>query len=315
MMTDVPLVTVIACCYNHERYVIECLDAIRDQTYPNIQLIIMDDCSHDNSVPLIREWMITVNYDCIFVAHKTNQGLCMTLNEALVLAKGKYISIISTDDIWMPDFIAQYVNVFENGSDDIGVVYGSSSEIDEFGNYIQGKGCLFGEKPVGTVYLELLKTNFLMANAVLIRRDCFDNVGTYDETLYFEDYDMWLRIARVYKFAYFPKILAIKRRHSASMSNTNRHEIMKSLSLVYLKQLESGYDIGDYKKILNEKLTKYCETLYQINHPKASKYLWMRYHKRKWKRDFLMWLLCVFGIQFNDYERILFFLTKISTKL
>lgn len=311
MINEIPLVTIIACCYNHERFVVECLEGIRNQSYHNIQLIIMDDCSKDNSVSLIQDWITTHHYDCLFVAHKNNQGLCKTLNEALGIAKGKYISIIATDDVWMSDFVNQYVNMFENGPENIGVVYGSAYDIDEFGNLLPGKNRLLGNKPVGDVYNELLKNNFIMANAVLIRRCCFEKIGNYDESLYFEDYDMWLRIARAYKFAYLPNILAKYRSHSASMSNSNLDEMKKSLSLIYLKQLETGLD---YKEIIDNKLTKYSETLYQINHPKAARYLWMRFCKRKWKSDFLRWVLCVFGVRHNASEKILLNLRKISQK-
>ena len=83
---SLPLVTVIATCFNHERFVVECLESIRAQTYPNIQLIIADDCSTDGSVPLIRDWLTQTGTVCTLILHQQNQGVCRTRNETLTHA-------------------------------------------------------------------------------------------------------------------------------------------------------------------------------------------------------------------------------------
>ena len=93
-----PLVTMLAICYNHSRFVINCLESIRHQTYSNVELIVLDDCSTDNSVALINEWIARHAVDCRFVQHRVNAGVCRTLNEGITLARGKYISMIATDE-------------------------------------------------------------------------------------------------------------------------------------------------------------------------------------------------------------------------
>ncbi len=302
MISDPPLVTVIAICYNHEPYVKECLESIHSQTYPNIQLIIMDDSSTDDSVEVILKWKNTNDPNCLFIAHKTNKGLCKTINEALEIANGKYVSIISTDDLWLDNFIEQYVGIFEAGSEKIGIVYGDSYFIDDSGNMISGRKYVKECKHESNVYKELLLGNFIMANAVLIRRSCFEKVGVYDETLYFEDYDMWLRIARIFKFAYCPITLAKYRKLNTSMSSSNQEKINISLSLIYLKQLQFS---NDYLHIINNKLSIYSDILYKINHPKAHKYLWLRYKQRKWIRDLLVFVFCILGRKYCEFEAFL----------
>src|ERR1039457_6887169 len=94
---DLPLVSVLVGCYNHARYVTETLESVRLQTYPKIQLIIWDDCSRDNSVEAIQSWIRQHNYECIFLQHSVNRGICQSLNEALALAQGKYISMVAAD--------------------------------------------------------------------------------------------------------------------------------------------------------------------------------------------------------------------------
>jgi GT2 family glycosyltransferase len=106
MPDSLPLVSVIATCFNHERYVVESLESIRAQTYPNIQLIVADDASTDGSVELIRDWARETAAVCSFVFHEENQGVCRMRNDALAHARGDYVAGISTDDLWLPDRIA-----------------------------------------------------------------------------------------------------------------------------------------------------------------------------------------------------------------
>ena len=101
----VPSVTVFAICYNHARFVIECLESIRNQTFGTFQLIVTDDCSTDESQAKIEAWLAAHRPDAIFIRHDRNVGLCATLNEALALATGDHISMIATDDLWEPNKI------------------------------------------------------------------------------------------------------------------------------------------------------------------------------------------------------------------
>src|SRR5437868_13748314 len=94
--SDPPVVTAIAVCYNHGRFLNECLESIKAQNYPKLQIIITDDGSRDASSVMIRSW-IEANpcLNITFLQNEQNLGLCKTLNRALSLARGKYISIIA----------------------------------------------------------------------------------------------------------------------------------------------------------------------------------------------------------------------------
>ena len=91
-----PLVSVVIPCYNHEKFVQDCIQSVIDQTYENIELIIIDDGSKDNSVKVIQE--LADKYGFTFI-HRPNKGLSATLNEGIRLSKGKYFSAIASDDI------------------------------------------------------------------------------------------------------------------------------------------------------------------------------------------------------------------------
>jgi glycosyltransferase involved in cell wall biosynthesis len=213
---------VIATCFNHERYVVDCLESIRAQTYPHIQLIVADDASKDGSVALIERWARETGTDCTFVFHADNQGVCRTRNEALAHARGDYVAGISTDDLWLPDRIAVQVERLDALPATIGVAYGDAARMDVDGEPIAGD---FIEQiggvrspPEGDVYEALLTQNFIPAMSTLVRRECFEAVGPYDESLVYEDWDMWLRIARRFEFVFTPGIHVRYRVHSTSLS-------------------------------------------------------------------------------------------------
>ena len=97
-MITFPLVTVICTCYNHEKYVIEALNSVLNQTYPNIQFIITDDFSTDNSNYVIRQWL-TKHPEILFLENTNNLGSIQTFNNAFKHAKGKYLVDFAADDL------------------------------------------------------------------------------------------------------------------------------------------------------------------------------------------------------------------------
>ena len=130
-MTSQPLVTIGAINYNNGLYVIETLESIKAQSYQNVELIIVDDCSTDNSVVLITEWLKNFDKPYKFIKHEKNKGVCNTCNDLLTNASGKYISTIGTDDIMMPDKIKVQVEILENSADEVCAVYSDAFLIKE----------------------------------------------------------------------------------------------------------------------------------------------------------------------------------------
>lgn len=222
MPEPLPLVTVIATCFNHERFVVECLESIRAQTYPNIQLIIADDCSTDRSVSLIRDWLAETDTVCTLILHQENQGICRTRNATLAHAHGKYVSSLSTDDAWLPHKLAAQVELMEKLPVSVAVAYSDAARMDAEGRplpntFIEQLGTV-DQMPEGNLYETLLGSNFIPAGTTLVRRECYEEVGPWDESLIYEDWDMWLRIARRYEFAVTPRIGARYRVHDRSLS-------------------------------------------------------------------------------------------------
>src|SRR2546425_9989206 len=171
---DRPLVSVIAVCYNHAGFVIECLDSILCQTLTDKQLIIMDDCSQDGSPLLIREWIEQHGILCTFIAHRENRGLCKTLNEALANAEGKYLSLIATDDVWMPEKLERQVELMEQLPTTVGVVYSDAFLIDLNGKqllrtFLEHQLGRLRNLPEGDIFPKLLEWDFIPIMTALIR--------------------------------------------------------------------------------------------------------------------------------------------------
>jgi dTDP-4-amino-4,6-dideoxygalactose transaminase/glycosyltransferase involved in cell wall biosynthesis len=307
--TPEPLVTVIVPCYNHARFVVECLESVRQQTYRNIQLIIMDDCSKDNSVAVIRDWIRAHDIQCLFIAHERNAGLCKTLNEALSHAEGKYIAGIAADDVWLPDKLAHQVAEMERLPKTIGVLYSDAYLIDADGNLLPQRFIesirTFERPPEGNVFRELIQKNWIPVHGTLIRRSCYEQVGLYDESLSYEDLDMWLRIARCYQFAYSSRILAKYRVLPTSMSRATCAKVIASDIPIGLKYL--GHD-PETDRVVKRHLVFAAEILYKVSYPKHTACLWktLRYSasRREFLHHLLMCLCALCGLPHERFRRL-----------
>jgi glycosyltransferase involved in cell wall biosynthesis len=268
-----PLVTMIVLCYNQARFVVETLESVKAQTYKNTELIIIDDCSTDDSVAVIDRWLNENKIQCTFIPHKKNQGICKSLNEALAATTGKYISMIAADDIWLPDKIERQVAIMESQPDSVGVLYSEAFHMDENGR--RGEQLLIemcwnlAEMPQGHVLDVLMRGSFIPGPTTLIRRSCYDKVGLYDEALPWEDWDMWMRMARHYTFMYSPTTSAIYRIHSHSIAHADPIRLAKQMIKVGVKQFRAGDLTRSQSSTLVSTLMKSALELYGRNDPET----------------------------------------------
>lgn len=223
-MSALPLVSIAVINYNNAKYVIDTLNSVRNQTYPNIELIITDDCSTDNSASLIKNWLKNYKGSYKFVRHRKNMGVCVTCNSCLKNATGEYFSLIASDDIMLPEKTARQVSFLRDTNDDTAAVYSDAYLMNEAGKPMNGcfieKHRKFESAPSGNIYLSLLKGNFIPAMSLLIKTKVFEDVGLYDEDLVYEDYDMWLRIAAKYNIVFSDYVSARYRVRRNSLTFT-----------------------------------------------------------------------------------------------
>lgn len=220
---DYPLVTVICLCYNHRFFLEEAVESVVKQTYPNIQIILIDDASTDGSIAVL-EKLAAHNSTIELILLEQNVGNCKAFNKAFAKARGEYVIDFATDDVLLPDRILHQVNFFKKLGPDYGAVFTDAVYIDESGNFLYDhvdnlrRKKLITTMPQGDVYADVISRYFISSPTMLIRREVLDSLNGYDEELAYEDFDLWVRSARNYKYAFLDEKLTKVRRSEKSMS-------------------------------------------------------------------------------------------------
>lgn len=238
-----PLVTLVCLNYNHQEFVRDTLESVLSQTYQNLEVILVDDKSTDNSVQTLKEYANRYAWKTIF--NKQNIGNCRSFNKALAVAKGEYIVDLACDDILYSTRIEQQVALFTTLPPKYAVLYSNAEYINEQGEKIKlhhnvnhlGKVTL--PPPSGWIYPEVVKRYFICSPTVIVKTDILKEIGGYDESLLFEDWDFWVRTSRKYKFKYQDEILTKKRILKSSLSfsfwGDKSHEMHSSVLSVCQK--------------------------------------------------------------------------------
>lgn len=225
-MQNSPLVSVICLCYNHADFVEETLNSVLKQTYPNIELLIADDCSTDASKSVITNWL-TNHPEIPFVANTSNIGNTKTFNKMLALAKGDYIIDLAADDVLLPDCVAKQIKAFQESKfSNVGVVYGNAALISEdgssLGHYyeLNDEGKIKTLPPSGNIYLSVLgQYHKICSVSSMVKREVFEKLGGYDENLAYEDLDLWMRASKKYDFEFIEDTLIQKREVANSLGS------------------------------------------------------------------------------------------------
>ncbi|MCD6010495.1 MAG: glycosyltransferase [Flavipsychrobacter sp.] len=261
-MPDLPLVSVVSCSYNNSKYILDTLNSIKAQTYPNIELVIVDDCSTDNSVTIIKKWLKSYTGIYKFIQLKKNMAGGVSYNIGLQNATGKYYTAVDTDDVILPEKIAIQVKILEESDDDVAAVYSDAYLIDVKGLNVKGQFIQrhrkFTKPPSGDIYHELLKGNYIPVLSLLIKRKVFDELGGYDGDLVYGDYDMWLRIAAKYKILFSDYVSGKYRIRPGSLTNTIKNWEYSN-ARIFSKHIDAPlpirwlYDIA-WKAYLNKDL-------------------------------------------------------------
>lgn len=211
-----PTFSIVALSYNHEKYIKEALDSILGQTFQDFELIVIDDCSTDNTSEAARS--VLKDVDHVFIQNEESMGNCKSFNKALLQASGKYIIDLSTDDMLLSNRLEEDYQVFESLDNDFGLIHGNAICIDETGNLLKEYHPKDKIIPQGDVYEYVLQRHIICPPSVTFKKEALDQINGYDETLAFEDFDAWIRLARNWKFHYHGNLSTYKRYHSSSLS-------------------------------------------------------------------------------------------------
>ena len=212
------LVSIITPSYNTGEYIEETIDSVLNQTYDNWEMIIVDDCSTDNTDDIVAQ------YDddrIIYVKNEKNSGAAVSRNRALRMAKGKWIAFLDSDDVWLPEKLEKQINFMEENdyhftgtyyseinekSESIGKVNTGPSYVPKYGMYAYcWPGCLtviYDHELVGLIQIADIKKR--------------------------NDYAIWLDVTTKSNFYMLDEVLAKYRRREGSISNTSLKKLLKS---------------------------------------------------------------------------------------
>lgn len=217
-----PLISVIVPCYNHEKYVGKSILSVIEQPYKNIELIVIDDGSQDNTAKIVKQ--LAEKHGFYSEIHKVNQGICRTLNKAIALSKGKYVKFLASDDFIHDQSITEFVNHMESNPD-VDVCFGDLIKIDEDGNQVDflksGISNSFKKKYLVDNIVDVsgdiaIQSSPIIGPSYVIKKSILDEFGPFDESQIVEDWDLFLfLVCHSKKISYIPAVAGFYRIFSA----------------------------------------------------------------------------------------------------
>ncbi|MEJ7861509.1 MAG: glycosyltransferase [Pyrinomonadaceae bacterium] len=253
-----PLVSIIIPGYNRAEYIAETIESVLAQTYRNIEIIVVDDGSTDNTREIVAEYLPKVQY-----IWQENSERGASRNHGLRLAKGEFISFLDSDDLWLPNKIESDLEFF-NKNLSFGVIHTDAIQIDANGNKLK----LLKRKGFqGRITAKLLEDNFILMATHLARTQVIREIGGFREERQLsgsEDWEMWVRLSTVTDFAYLPKATTKIRTHEANtMSDAGGMNNSMDYALEIFRN--SKYLTAKQKKILS-KTKAYVSLINAINY-------------------------------------------------
>ena len=203
-----PLVSIVIPVYNGSDYLGEALDSALAQTYPDVEVLVVNDGSDDGG----RTEAIALSCgDRIRYLRKENGGVASALNLGIREMRGEYFSWLSHDDVYLPRKVEREVAVLEKCGEDA-VAYSDYEVIDASSRHVE----VFRAGRISAPQFRMLLVTDIPVNGctVLVPRRCLGKVGLFDERLKVcQDYDLWFRMARRYPFVHVPEVLLRSRMH------------------------------------------------------------------------------------------------------
>lgn len=211
-----PLVSVVIPCYNHEQFVQDAIQSVINQTYENIELIIIDDGSKDDSVLQIQGLITECENRFIRFEFRSrpNKGLSATLNEALEWCEGKYYSAIASDDQMLNDKTTIQLKFLENNNEFV-AVFGGVQLINE--KNMKLDKWLKEDRSYNFEDI-IMHRHELPAPTQMIRLNAIKEVGGYAPKLFIEDWYMWLKLSENSNIHYISEVFSLYRQHDNNSS-------------------------------------------------------------------------------------------------
>ena len=187
-----PTISIVITCYNYSCYLAGCLDSVLSQTFQDFEVIVVNDGSTDNTDEVIFPYIKDPRI--IYIKQK-NSGQAKAKNTGIQKSKGRLIAFLDADDLWDTTKLEKQMPLFDDKG--VGVVYSRVRYIDEQGDDVsfQHKSTYLTPR-AGKITEFLFIDNFIPFSSSVVRRECFERVGVFDESIRMGiDWDLWLRIS------------------------------------------------------------------------------------------------------------------------
>jgi glycosyltransferase involved in cell wall biosynthesis len=267
-----PRVSVVIATYNMAAFLPEAIESVLRQTFQDLEVIVVDDGSTDNTPEVMAQFGSRVKY-----VQQENAGPSAAYNRGDDIARGEYELQLDADDVLMEGALEKAVSVLD-GAPQAGFCYGQVRYMDEDGRELnvprqwpERSGLMTARQ----VILELLNLRFIFGSALLLRRACFREVGRFDESLgYGEDTELFARMAKRCPVAYLAEPLAWRRKHAGAI--TARLDLDRQ-ELSWMKILEGAREPSAFG-LSQRSLTFYAylalaRQAYSAGMPKTRRYL------------------------------------------
>ncbi|SNC74370.1 Glycosyltransferase involved in cell wall bisynthesis [Marinobacter sp. es.048] len=219
-------VSVVTPTYNRARFLPDAVASVLAQTYADLELIVVDDGSVDNTRKVLEPFLSDgrVRY-----FYQENQGQSHARNHAIEQATGDFIAFLDSDDLWAPYKLKKQLAILK-ANPDVDVIHGDEAMIDEQGSVISLENM---KRYSGYITRYLLADNSVSIATVLVRRRCFDEMGGFDTSMgVADDYELWLRFSARYLFHYEPCIVASYRVMADQISSDKRRRFAANEKII-----------------------------------------------------------------------------------
>lgn len=300
---ETALTSVIIPCFNSERWILETLSSVYSQTYPNIEVIVVDDGSVDNTKELVLSFDEKISY-----YYQENKGPSAARNLGIKKARGDYIAFLDSDDVWEQDKLSKQVNFLEK-NEDVHLVFSNVTLINE-----QGETLYTHFNKVPSEKDEIIKKFFegnitMNTPSIVARRDSVINAGGFDEELPLrEDHFFLMMMTHKYKIFHFKEPLVKRRVSQQSMSNSIEPEKVFNLNTPFLlKSLEEFPFLSKYKKSVYSRMNATIGKGYwkNGNYTEGLKYMIKTIYYNPFKlSNYLFIIIILFRLEYQGIERL-----------